>query len=313
VDSPKVSIIIPVFNGENFIEHSLNSIASQTYQSFEVLIINDGSTDNSLPIIQKWMSENAGVVNVKVFSTANSGVSSARNTGIQESIGEYIAFLDCDDYWEAGKLETQVRILQEDHECVGVITNFFLIKDVSSGELKSYGLINHKSIESLRIGWCSLLGNGGLISSSLIYRKNLDLKFSTQLSTSADLDFFLNLSLDGKVLIVGEPLVNYRIHGSQMHLSSLKLIHDYEILAGRLSIYKVLISKKVLTGNVLAMSALLEFSSGNFLKGFSLVKKSFKANYGSMFSILISVLWKRARSKLNFIFWSFKNSLGKLQ
>jgi len=311
VDNPKVSIIIPVFNGENFIENCLNSVANQTYRNFEVLIINDGSTDSSLSTIEKWISENASLVNVQVFSTANSGVSSARNTGIQKSKGGYIAFLDCDDYWENGKLDAQVRILEADHNCVGAITNFFLVKNLRNGELRAFRLIKHQNIESLRFGWFSLLGNGGLISSSLIYRKNLNLRFSNELSTSADLDFFLNLSFAGKVQIVGEPLVNYRIHGSQMHLSSVKLIHDYELLAKRLSSYDVQISKTALMGNALAMSALLEFSRRNFITGFSLIKKSFNTNYGSIFSILVSVIWKRVHSKLNFISWSLKNSQGK--
>jgi glycosyltransferase involved in cell wall biosynthesis len=311
VDNPKVSIIIPIFNGEDFIENSLNSVANQTYRNFEVLIINDGSTDSSLSIIEKWVSENASLVNVQVFSTTNSGVSSARNTGIQKSKGQYIAFLDCDDYWETGKLDAQVKILEADHKCVGAITNFFLVKNLRNGELRSFRLINHKNIESLRFGWFSLLGNGGLISSSLIYRKNLNLRFSNELSTSADLDFFLNLSFAGKMQIVGEPLVNYRIHGSQMHLSSVKLIHDYELLAKRLSSYDVQISKTALMGNALAMSALLEFSRRNFITGFSLIKKSFNTNYGSIFSILVSVIWKRVHSKLNFISWSLKNSQGK--
>ena len=311
MDNPKVSIIIPIFNGEDFIENSLNSVANQTYRNFEVLIINDGSTDSSLSIIEKWVSENASLVNVQVFSTTNSGVSSARNTGIQKSKGQYIAFLDCDDYWETGKLDAQVKILEADHKCVGAITNFFLVKNLRNGELRSFRLINHKNIESLRFGWFSLLGNGGLISSSLIYRKNLNLRFSNELSTSADLDFFLNLSFAGKMQIVGEPLVNYRIHGSQMHLSSVKLIHDYELLAKRLSSYDVQISKTALMGNALAMSALLEFSRRNFITGFSLIKKSFNTNYGSIFSILVSVIWKRVHSKLNFISWSLKNSQGK--
>jgi hypothetical protein len=106
---------------------------------------------------------------------------------------------------------------------------------------------------------------------------------------------------------VDEPLVNYRIHGSQMHLNSAKLIHDYEILAERLSVYRVQLSKKVLMGNVLAMSALLEFSSGNFFKGFSSLNRSFKENWASIFAIFISILWKRTRSKVNFVFWRFKN------
>lgn len=301
MDNPKVSIIIPVYNGGNFIEKGLNSVLAQTYKDFEVLIINDGSTDDSLSIIEKWIAKTAEVVHVQVFSIENSGVSSARNLGIEKSKGDYIAFLDCDDYWEPRKLETQISILEKEHEYVGSITNFFVVRTLHNGELRKFRLISHKNIASLRYGWFSLLGNGGLISSSLVYRKNLEFKFSSELSTAADLDFFLNLSSDGKIQLVDEPLVNYRVHGSQMHLSAEKLIHDYELLAQKLPNYDLPITERVVMGNAFAMSALLECSRGNFLKSLSSLRKSIRMNYTSLFSILISVIWKRARSKSKFI------------
>jgi glycosyltransferase involved in cell wall biosynthesis len=307
VDNPKVSIVIPVYNGESFIENGLNSVLAQTYKDFEVLIINDGSTDGSLLIIQRWASQNADFVNVRVFSTENSGVSSARNLGIEKSKGDYIAFLDCDDYWEPEKLEAQIMVLEKEHDYVGSITNFFLVKTLHNGGLRKFRLISHKNIGSLRFGWFSLLGNGGLISSSLVYRKNLAFRFSSELSTAADLDFFLNLSSTGEIQLVEKPLVNYRIHGSQMHLSAAKLIHDYRLLAKRLPGYDLPISERVVMGNAFAMSALLECSRGNFSNGMSLLQKSIRLNYASMFSIFISVIWKRVRSKSNFILWNLKN------
>ncbi len=310
MNDPRVSIIIPLYNGEKFIEECLNSIVAQTYKDFEVLVINDGSTDGSLAAIERWKEKNLSLGNLQVISTANSGVSSARNTGVAMSKGEFIAFLDCDDYWEAGKLDAQVETLEEDYECVGSITNFFLVRDIQNGVPKRFRLIKHKDVESLRFGWLSLLGNGGLISSSLIYRKKLEIEFSRDLSTSADLDFFLNLSSAGKVQIVEAPLVNYRIHGSQMHLSAAKLVRDYEFLSKRLPNFGVPILEKVLMGNVFAMSALLEYSGRNFAQGFSFIKKSIDANFGSLPRILISVIWKRIRSKLNFLSWSIRKSFG---
>jgi glycosyltransferase involved in cell wall biosynthesis len=309
--SPRVSIVIPIYNGENFITDCLDSIEAQTYKDFEILVVNDGSTDMSLDVIENWKEKNPNLGNLRVFSTTNSGVSSARNTGILKSRGEFIAFLDCDDYWEPGKLDAQVKILDADSECIGSITNFFLVKNLPNGDRRRIRQINHGSIESLRIGWLSLLGNGGLISSSLVYRKNLEMLFSRDLSTAADLDFFLNLSSAGKMQIVQAPLVNYRIHGSQMHLNSTKLLHDYEILSMRLPDYGVSILEKVLMGNVFAMSALLEYSNRNIAKGFLFMRKSIFINIGSFFHVLTLVVWKRVRGKAQFLLWYIINMFRK--
>jgi glycosyltransferase involved in cell wall biosynthesis len=311
MSNPRVSIIIPIFNGEKFIEECLDSVVAQTYKDFEILVINDGSTDGSLEVIQGWKEKNSNLEKLQVFSTSNSGVSSARNTGVAISKGEFIAFLDCDDYWEAGKLEAQVEALEEDDGCVGSITNFFVIRDLHNGVPQRFRLIKHKNIESLRFGWLSLLGNGGLISSSLVYRKKLQMEFSRDLSTSADLDFFLKLSSAGKVQIVGAPLVNYRIHGQQMHLSSTKLVHDYEFLAKRLPEYDVPILENVFMGNVFAMSTLLEYSDRDFAKGLLFMKKSIRANFSSLAKILFSVIWKRIRGKSNLLSWNIRNTFGK--
>jgi glycosyltransferase involved in cell wall biosynthesis len=311
--NPKVSIIIPLYNGENFIEGCLDSVFAQTYTDFEVLVVNDGSTDGSLAAIERWKAKNQYLNRLQVFSTSNFGVSSARNTGIAQSSGDFIAFLDCDDYWEKGKLNAQVKVLEEDSACIGSITNFFVVRDLASGAQKKLRLINHRSVESLRFGWLSLLGNGGLISSSLIYRKNLETVFSRDLSTSADLDFFLKLGSMGRLQLVETPLVNYRIHGSQMHLSSAKLVRDYLLLSKQLRNYGVPIMERVLMGNAFAMSALLEYSDGNFTQGFSFMKKSMRTNFGSLFQILASVVWKRIRGKSNLLLWRAENAFGKNQ
>jgi glycosyltransferase involved in cell wall biosynthesis len=311
MNNPRVSIIIPIYNGEKFIEECLDSVVTQTFKDFEILVVNDGSTDGSLMAIREWKEKNSNLEKVKVISTSNSGVSSARNTGVAMSRGEYIAFLDCDDYWEAGKLEAQVEALEKDSGCVGSITNFFVVRDSHKGAPRKFMLIKHKNIDSLRFGWLSLLGNGGLISSSLIYRKDSQIEFSRDLSTSADLDFFLRLSSVGRVQIVGAPLANYRIHGQQMHLNSNKLIRDYGFLSKRLPAYGDPILENVLMGNVFAMSTLLEYSGGNFAKGLLFMKESIRANSSSLVRILFSVIWKRIRGKFNLLSWNIRNVLGK--
>ena len=102
----RFSIIIPLYNKANFIAKTLNSVLNQTYTDFEVVIVNDGSTDNSLEIVQIFDDKR-----IKLFTTKNQGVSATRNFGIKQSQGDYIAFLDADDIWEEKFLETINKLI----------------------------------------------------------------------------------------------------------------------------------------------------------------------------------------------------------
>lgn len=94
----KLSVIIPVYNTSKYIEKCLNSILSQSMNDIEIIIVNDGSTDNSEEIIIKWINENQHKIETKYFKKENGGLSSARNFGVKHATGEYITFLDSDDY-----------------------------------------------------------------------------------------------------------------------------------------------------------------------------------------------------------------------
>ncbi len=102
---PKVSIIIPVYNGQKTISTMAHSVVAQDYSDIEVIAINDGSTDNSASILKKFSS-------IQVISQENAGVSASRNLGIQEATGDYIAFIDQDDVWTADKITRQVHVLE---------------------------------------------------------------------------------------------------------------------------------------------------------------------------------------------------------
>ena len=95
---PKVTVIIPAYNAEKFIEQTINSVLAQTFQDFEIIVIDDGSKDKTAEIINSY-----GFL-VRCIQTTNGGVSRARNLGINNALGEYIAFLDSDDLWEPTKL-----------------------------------------------------------------------------------------------------------------------------------------------------------------------------------------------------------------
>ena len=111
---PLISIVIPLYNKEKSIASTLQSVYEQTYTDYEVVIVNDGSTDKSLEAVNDFVSrlEN-GEWRMKIVTQENAGVSAARNRGIQEARGEYIALLDGDDLWESTYLEEQVKAIQD--------------------------------------------------------------------------------------------------------------------------------------------------------------------------------------------------------
>jgi glycosyltransferase involved in cell wall biosynthesis len=117
-----VSIIIPAYNAEKYIAEAIDSILSQDYQNKEVIVVNDGSTDTTLKILEQYGDK------IKVISKNNEGEAAARNTGVAAARGVYIAWLDADDYYCAGKLTAQVKYLDEHPEAEIVFTkyeNFF--------------------------------------------------------------------------------------------------------------------------------------------------------------------------------------------
>lgn len=117
---PKISIIIPMYNAEKYIEDCLKSIFNQKFQNIEVIIVNDGSIDRSLNIVYKYMKLNS---NIKVVNKENGGVSKARNIGIKESKGKYLLFLDSDDYLENNSLKILSYYLEIEDDIDVIIFN----------------------------------------------------------------------------------------------------------------------------------------------------------------------------------------------
>ena len=114
-----ISVIIPLYNKEAGIATALRSVLAQTYQDIEVVVVDDGSTDNSATIVEQHSDPR-----IRLIRQANAGVSAARNRGIAEAKGEYVAFLDADDEWMPGFLEEIVALQQEFPECKAQATNY---------------------------------------------------------------------------------------------------------------------------------------------------------------------------------------------
>ena len=110
MDIPLVSVITPIYNSENFLEEAISSVLNQTYSNWELILVDDASTDGSGKIAQKFYSEDSRITYEKL--PENRGPAVARNRAIELAKGEYIAFLDSDDFWAPDKLEIQVDFMQ---------------------------------------------------------------------------------------------------------------------------------------------------------------------------------------------------------
>lgn len=114
----KVSIIMPVYNCEKYLKQALESIKQQTYKNWELIIVDDCSTDNSVKVINDYINEENNKQKIELIKLEkNSNVAIARNIALKKAQGRYIAFLDSDDIWEKQKLEKQIKFMQENEYC----------------------------------------------------------------------------------------------------------------------------------------------------------------------------------------------------
>jgi len=127
--NPLVSVIIPVYNREEYIENTIKSVLDNNYSNIEIICIDDGSSDNSLEIIKKLADNNN---NIKYYPQANSGVSNARNNGLQKAIGKYVLFLDSDDLIRKDTIHTCVKYLEQNN--ADIICFNMLVREFSQKE-----------------------------------------------------------------------------------------------------------------------------------------------------------------------------------
>ena len=133
----KISIIIPVYNVEGYLAECLNSVVNQTYRNIEIIIVNDGSTDNSFSIIQQYQLQDE---RIKIINQENQGLSAARNAGIKKVSGEYIWFVDSDDYIAIDACEKIVEKLKQNNYDLLVVGRFRFGKDYKECDKISWGV-----------------------------------------------------------------------------------------------------------------------------------------------------------------------------
>jgi len=117
----KISVICPTYNSENFVENTLTSVINQSFLPDEIILIDDGSTDNTIQVLESFKKEYKRNIRIQILKSNHNGPGKARNIGIKNANNEWIAFLDSDDIWHANKLERIHDIFKENEE-----TNFFM-------------------------------------------------------------------------------------------------------------------------------------------------------------------------------------------
>jgi len=253
-----VSIIIPAYNAASYIGETIQSIFHQTYQCWEIFIVNDGSTDNTLDVVKSFTDKRIDCITQK-----NGGVASARNKGLHFAKGEYVVFFDADDLMTPDFLSERVKAMNGDHRIgfVGGLIETFPIK----AKLKKAAAMDPiKEILFFNSSFAT-------IPSNYMFRKdvlmNNEVKFNKELSSSADRFFILEVSkfTKGKYLGTEKGKLLYRFTSQSMSNNvTPKLIMDNE------KFYYELKRKKLLPEEKLRQFKSLYFLS--LAKGFALVK-----------------------------------------
>ena len=211
-DTIYISVVIPLYNKQNSIVATLQSVLAQTYTNFEVIVVDDGSTDDSANVAEAVLRE-CTVYGVeckgKVIRKANGGVCSARNSGIQEAKYDYIALLDGDDLWNEHYLEEQVKLIQDFPEAKMWGVNY---ADIADGKIYPYQQGMGEDFRGYVEDYFGTSHADLFLSSSVVLTKEIAQAVGMQderMAYSEDLDFWYRIILHAKVVYYDKVLAYY--------------------------------------------------------------------------------------------------------
>jgi glycosyltransferase involved in cell wall biosynthesis len=222
-DRPLVSVIIPTYNGADFLKSAVDSVLGQTYPLIECIVVDDGSTDATPAIIESFGTR------IQSERQANQGFARARNNGARLARGELLSFLDHDDWWRPDKVERQVRRLRERPTAAVVYTAVDCIDDQGHhlGTIPAPPQEVAFQNTILMVSPHLALEQGALIRREAFFALGA---FDERLTTSIGCDLACRLALDYEVAGIDEPLVAYRQHSGQMHHDLSALEHDMRMI-----------------------------------------------------------------------------------
>lgn len=220
-ENPLVSVIIPTFNRGWILKEAIDSVIAQNFEDFELIVIDDGSSDNTPDILNLYKND------IIAFTQNNKGVSAARNKGIALSSGRFIAFLDSDDLWMQNKLSTQVDFFNENHDALICQTDEIWIRNNVRVNPKR----RHKKLSGMifehSLGLCMVSPSAVMIKRKLFDEVGL---FDEDLPACEDYDLWLRISCSHPVYLIDTPLIIKR-GGHTDQLSRLPALDKYRIKA----------------------------------------------------------------------------------
>lgn len=222
---PLVSVIIPNFNYEEYVADAIESVLNQTYENIELIVVDDGSTDNSWKVINRYRDR------LKLIKSKNGGVSSARNIGLTAIQGDYVAFLDSDDYWYPNKISSQVSVIIENKADIAfsavevcdenLVPEAIMFSDVGFNYFTSY--LKRPTSAAIPLACSNALVRTDKVRDSFW--------FDTNLHTSADIDFFRRLVQRSVVVKSDQVLVKYRRHPNSMSRTTISEYYKDNLVA----------------------------------------------------------------------------------
>jgi glycosyltransferase involved in cell wall biosynthesis len=280
MNSPLVSVVIPVYNAERFIKTCIDSVLRQSYENLEVLVIDDGGPDQSISIVEQYDDQR-----LRIIRQENRGLAGARNTGIRVARGDFIAFLDADDFWFVHKIEKHVAVMQANPKCgVSFSASIFVDEDGESLN-RLQEPFNKNDFNSSHVFCRNPIGNGSvpMITRSVfdhIAFKSAGVKhlqyFDESLRQSEDIDCWTRITLqtESEFQYIDQPLTFYRLNSGGLSANVDRQFETWErVLAkitylapdfakkyGRLAKayqYRYLARRLILEGNTLRASRLI--------------------------------------------------------
>lgn len=235
---PKVSVVVPAYNSENYIAEAIQSILDQNYPNTEILVINDGSTDNTMQVLQAFDGQ------VKVIEQVNSGSAVARSNGMQHSTGDYIAFLDSDDIWLPNKLESQVNFLESHAEFGMVFSNWSCWTPDDQGVFHRRNFSQDKKEDARPMsGWLF----GQLIDDCIVWTSTVLMRrevfenigqFDSTLRRGQDYDYWLRASTKYKIHKLDDIHAVYRIHDASVTRTPKPVNYEYIVISKAMKLLK---------------------------------------------------------------------------
>jgi glycosyltransferase involved in cell wall biosynthesis len=213
---PEVTVFMAVFNGEKFIKQAIDSVLEQTFRDFELLLIDDGSTDNSVSIIKEYNDDRIRLLQ----NETNLGLFLTRNRGIEEARGKYFATLDCDDIATKGRLELQLKYFQQ-HTNAAVCAGRVIYIDSSSKRIGTRApLSGDQDYYKALLLFTNIFINSATMIDMDVLKK---IKYRTGYEPAEDYDLFERIADEYEIGIINDVMCYYRIHGG--NVSTIKSEH----------------------------------------------------------------------------------------